>query len=126
MTVEEKLYCLTYIFQIPNAEDLAAEEEEFAKGDGPTVTQPLGKSSPSSDHSPKMTANGSSSSSAIPLGPGPMSSSPRTTQPISLGPPPGYSSSPTRSPPLTTASENTELNNTGGSPKHYSSTSNKW
>lgn len=106
---------------IPDAENLAQEleEDESAKKDGPTVTQPRSRNSPGGDNSPK-TANGNSSSgSAIPLGPGPTSSSPTTSQPISLGPPPGYSSSPTRSPP--SASETSELNTS--SPKHYNSTS---
>jgi len=101
---------------IPNAEDLAAEDDEQGGRNSPTVTQPLSNNSGSPS---SRTANGNKFAGGSPvIVLGPPSSSPTTTQPMAMGPPPGYS------PP---ANETSEL--TSGSQKQYSSTANannKW
>lgn len=103
-----------FFYQIPNADDLAAQEEidqqdrKETPGGSPITTQPSTTSSPKK--SPEATNNGNANSTPIALGPPPSSSAP-----IALGPPPSSGG----------MSERSELTTSSPS-KRYSSTDNNW
>ncbi|CAL8111695.1 unnamed protein product [Orchesella dallaii] len=103
---------------IPNAEDLAAEEEadsgnkSGAAAGSPITAQPTATASPKKAESPN--GNGSNANTTpIALGPPP----PASSAPIVLGPPPPTST--------TNANERSELTSSSPS-KRYSSTDNNW